>query len=284
MAMIGQFLDQGWRVMTTFLEIEGFPRAEIVSILVIFVVGIIGGHLLSEVIRRILKMTALDDLAVKSGVQSLLRKLDYAGTLSDLIATTIRYLIYLLVVFAIFNLLGVEFLLTYVQMVMSYAPRALIALLVVIFGFVVSDHLQNITVKFFRAGPMSRMVDEAEAEYPAYRIVGQFVKLIGVVASLLAAFAILGLNQLAITMMISIFSLGLVAVFVLASWSVMKNVAVSFYFQLSKTFKAGETIEVDGHRGEIKHITPLYTKIGDGDSSYLIPNTHFLNHIVEHEK
>jgi len=283
MALVGELLDEAWSAMVAFLEVEGLPQAEIISIIVILVVGLIGGHIASEVIRRILKKTALDDLAVKSNVQSLLRHLDYSGTLSDLIAAIIRYTIYLLVVFAIFNLLGVEFLLDYADIVVGFAPRVVVALVVLILGFIIADHLQNITVTFFRAGPMSSMVDKSEAAYPAYRIVGQFVKLIGYLASLLAALVLLGVNRLAITLMIGVFSIGVVALFILASWGVMRNVAVSIYFQMSKTFAAGEWIEIDGCEGEIKHITPLYIKIEDEDGAHFVPNTYFLNHVIEHE-
>jgi small-conductance mechanosensitive channel len=283
MALVGEYLDQAWEAMVAFLEVEGLPQAEMVSIIVILVVGLIGGHIASEVIRRILKKTALDDLAVKANVQSLLRHMDYSGTVSDLIVAIIRYTIYLLVVFAIFNVLGVEFLLGYADTVIGFAPRIVVAIVVLILGFIISDHLQNITVTFFRAGPMSSMVDEAEAAYPAYRIVGQFVKLIGYLASLLASLALLGVNRLAITLMMGVFSIGVVALFILASWGVMKNVAVSIYFQMSKTFAAGEWIEIDGYEGEIKHITPLYVKIEDEDGAHFVPNTHFLNHVIEHE-
>ncbi|MDY6778464.1 MAG: mechanosensitive ion channel [Candidatus Nanohaloarchaea archaeon] len=284
MSLVGSTLDRAWNSMLQFFGQGAFSRVEIISIFIIIVVGILGGRIVSELIRRLLKMTALDDLAVKSNVQSLLRKLDYAGTLSDLIADLTKIFIYLLVAFAIFKVLGIESVLGYLDILLSFVPRVILALGILIVGFITSSHLGNITIKFFRAGPMSQIIDETEASYPAYRIVGRFVTFIGYIASILVALSVIGVNKQAITLLIGIFGLGLVSIFVISSRDLMKNVAVSFYFQLSNTFTAGEHLEIKDHEGEIVGITPLYTKIKDGSDVYYVPNTELIYNIVRHEK
>ncbi|MDY6789054.1 MAG: mechanosensitive ion channel [Candidatus Nanohaloarchaea archaeon] len=284
MAAIGRLLDQAWNSLIGLFQTGGFTRTEVVSIAVIVVVGILGGRIASEIIRRLLKMTALDDISVKSNVQSFIRKIGYSGTVSDLISDLVRYFIYLLVLLAVFSLLGMEFFINNMKTILSVLPRVLIAVLALIFGFIVSSYLNSIIVKVFRAGPIAEEIDDSEPTIPVYRILGKFVKWVGYIASVLIFLSILGVNTIIMTMLIGILFLGLVAVFVISGKDLMRNFAISIHLQLSDELNAGDYIKIRGAEGKINKITPLYTKIKEGQEAYYIPNEELLRNILEHEK
>lgn len=283
MAQLGEILDSAWVAMIDFFQISNVSQGELTSAVIILVVGIIGGRIIAHVVRRLLKMTALDDLAVKADIQQLLRKLDYSGTVSDLLADLTKYLIYLFVLFALFSILEVQLLRAQLQSVFAYVPRIFVAILAIIVGSIVSSHLGSITTKIFRAGPMLHMADESEASIPAYRVVGGAVKLVGYIATMLISFAILGLNRIVIYILIAIFVSGLTMLFIFGTRDIIRNVAISIYFQFSRTLSAGDEVELEEYSGEIVRITPLYTVIEDGDDRYFIPNTRLISNTMRHE-
>ena len=108
MAVVGQVLDEAWVSITGFFESSGFGQDVMIPVVILVVVGIIGGRIFSELLSRLLKMSGMDDLAVKADVQSVLRRFGYRGKFSDLFADIFRYFVYVVVGLAIFNLLGIE--------------------------------------------------------------------------------------------------------------------------------------------------------------------------------
>lgn len=283
MAQVGEILDSAWAAMSEYMQVSNLTQGEVTSAVIIIVVGLIGGRIVAQVVRRLLKMTALDDLAVKADIQQLLRKLDYSGSLSDLLADITKYIIYLFVLFALFTMLEVQFLSQQLQSLFTYLPRLFIALLAVIIGSIISSHVGSITMKIFRAGPMSQRIDESEASLPAYRLVGGGVKFIGYIATILIALAILGINRIVIYMLLAIFMTGLTVLVIIGMKDVVRNVAVSIYFQLSRTVSAGDTIETEECSGEIIRITPLYTVINDSGEHFYVPNTALISNTMRHE-
>ncbi len=284
MVVIGELLDQAWNSMIGFFQSGGVTGIEILSIALIFVVGVIGGRIISEIIKRLLKMTSIDDIAVKSNIQQILRKMGYSGSISDLIADLVRLFIYILVLFAIFNLLGMQFFIRHMQTIISLLPRALLALLAIIIGFILSSYIESIIVKVFRSQPIIRDIDKTEPKTPVYKILGTFVKWVGYTASMLIALSILGVNTAVMIMLIGILSLGLVAVFVISGKDLMKNFALSIHLQLSDELQAGDKINIGDKEGNITKITPLYTKIKDGQESYYVPNEELLKNIIGHRR
>lgn len=283
MVTVGSLLDQAWSRLFELVSTTEFTQTEIIYVFVILVVGFVGGRLTAEMVRRLLKMSSLDDMAVKANIQSLLRKLDYSGTLSDLIAAFTRYIIYLLALFSVLTVLGLDVVFIYLELLASFVPRIVLALLAVMIGFIASGHMESIITRFFRMGPMSTAIDESEATMPAYRVVGSLVRVTGYVASILVAFSFLGVNRTAINLLIAIFGIGIVAVFVIATAGIMKNLALSMYLQMSRVLKAGEWIEIEGYEGKVTQITPLHTVMDDGEDTYLVPNTEMIAAVIRKE-
>jgi len=282
---VGSLLDQAWERMfelAAATELQ-FTQTEAIYVFIILVVGFVGGRITAEVVRKLLKMSPLDDMAVKANIQSLLRKLDYSGTLSDLIAGFTLYIIYLLAVFAVLNVLGLDVVFIYLELLASFVPKVTLALLAVIIGSIAAGHMESIIVRFFRMGPMSTAIDESEATMPAYRVVGSLVKVTGYMASILVAFSFLGVNRTAINLLIGIFGIGIMATFVIATAGIMRNLALSMYLQMSRVLKAGEWIEIEGHEGKVTRITPLHTVLDDGDDTFLVPNTEMIAVVIRKE-
>lgn len=280
---IGQTLDETWERLTTEFHPAEVADPQLFQVIVLLVVGFVGGRILSEVVSRLLSMTALDEMAVKSDLQSVLRTLNYRGKLSDFIADTMRWLIYVLTVLAVFNLFGTEIIRQYSGLAMSYASTVIFATFIIIVGTLISDRISNIVIQLYRTGKISRRVDESHAEIPLYQIIGRIVLYIGYILTVIITFQYIGLNSVIIHILVAVLSIGLVAAFVLATRRLFRNIMISMYFQASRMFRGGERMRIGEYEGTIENIRPLYTKITGEDGTYFIPNTKLISEVVEYE-
>lgn len=284
LAAVGTVLDEAWMNLLELLQVQQISTSPLFTVLVLLVVGFVGGRIFSEVLRRILKMTALDDLAVKSNVQLFLRRIDYRGELSDFIAGVAKWLIYALTVLAVFHVFGLSFFASYSELLIRWTWRVVFALLVLIVGVIMSQHIEYVVRQLFRGGRIRGMVDKSNAEIPVYMIAGRIARYLGYSVTLLIVLALLGLNFALLAIVVAVFGLGLVVSFAFSTRDLTRNIAISIYFQLSRVFQAGDRIAIDGYKGRIVGIRPLYTKIeADDGQMYYVPNTRVLDEIVGHE-
>ncbi|MDY6773784.1 MAG: hypothetical protein SVS85_01165, partial [Candidatus Nanohaloarchaea archaeon] len=127
MAVVGEVLEKGWDRALMFLQAESATRPKLFAAVVVAVVGFVGGRIVGELVQRLLRMTALDDLAVKSDVQSFLRRAGYRGSLSSLLSDLVRWLIYLLTLSTLFYMFGLGFAAGYSQILLDWGTRFLLA-------------------------------------------------------------------------------------------------------------------------------------------------------------
>ncbi|MDY6776539.1 MAG: mechanosensitive ion channel [Candidatus Nanohaloarchaea archaeon] len=283
MSAIGRVLEQGWVDVMDFLQLEASSQPKLFAVTVILVLGFVGGRIVGEVVRTLLGMTSLDEFAVRSDIQSFLRRLGYRGSLSDLVAGVVKAFIYLLAAFSVFYVAGFRFVADYSDVLVSWTTRGLLAVTALIIGVIISEQLEEVTVRLFRVGRITGLVDEAEAEIPVYVIAGRAVKYVGFMVAVLFALGVMGVNLLVLNILIAILGIGIVAALVFGTRDLTRNIAVSIYFQLSRVFRAGDHIRVGEYEGEIAGVRPLYTKLESDDRTFYVPNWKIVSEVVEQE-
>lgn len=284
MVLVGEILDQAWQQLAGIVQLEATARPKLYAVIVIGVLGFVGGRIVGQVVRTLLKMTALDDFGVRSDMQSYLRKMNYRGSLSDFIADAVTALIYLLAVFAVFYLFGFRFVADYSQTLVQWASVAFFAIVVMVVGTWIADYLEHVTVRLFRGGRMSGRVDESEAEIPVYVIAGKAVKYLGLTVAFFIALGVLGVGRFTLTVLVAITAVGLIGAVAFGTRDLVRNIAISIYFQLSRVFRGGERVAVGEHEGEIVGIRPLYTKIRSDGRTFYVPNTRLVSETIERKE
>ncbi len=279
---IGEALDSAWDGLMQVVTFQGTAHPQLLEVAVIAVVGFIGGHILSEVMLRLLRMTSLDEMGVKSDVQRALRKLNYHGTLSSLFADTVRWGIYILTVFAIFHRFEAEFVTQYSNIGMLWLSNVVLAMFIFIIGALLSERIGGIVVQVFRAGRITGLVDESNAEVPLYLVVGRAVKYLGYLVTMVIVLSFLGVDDVIIHILVAVISLSVMLAFLIAGRHVFTNIAVSIYFQMSHVFRGGEQVTIGEYSGEIMGVRPLYTKIRSHGQIYYVPNTKLISEVIEY--
>jgi len=149
-------------------------------------------------------------------------------------------------------------------------------------GILISERIGSIVIQVFRVGRISGRVDESHAELPLYIVVGKMVKYLGYIVTTVIALSFLGVDPVIMYILVAALSIGITLAFILASWKLLLNIAISIYFQMSRIFRGGEYVRIGDHEGDIASIRPLYTKIEGDGQIYYVPNTELMSSVIEY--
>lgn len=118
------------------------PRLLSAILLLIF------GWLLARVVRngltRLLKLLRLESAAEQTGIESFLMRGGVPFTTVTLIATVVYWLLMLVVAMTVFNVLGLQVSTAIIDQVADYLPNVLVALVIVVFGAMLSRFIGSI--------------------------------------------------------------------------------------------------------------------------------------------
>lgn len=110
---------------------------KIIAAIIILIIGWAVGRGLGAVISRILDKAGVDDALRKTSVG---RAIEKSGiSIPKFFDVLIRVFIYLIAVFAAVNVLEIEFLTRYMQVVVEYLPSFIAGVFILIFGLMASD-------------------------------------------------------------------------------------------------------------------------------------------------
>ncbi|MDY6770090.1 MAG: mechanosensitive ion channel [Candidatus Nanohaloarchaea archaeon] len=284
MSVLGRVLEQGWQQLLLFLQVDAAARPRLFAVIVVLILGFVGGRIASELVRTLLKMTSLDEFGVRSDIQSLLRDLSYRGSLSDLVADLVKWGIYVLAVLSLMYVFGFRVAADYSAKLVGWATSLLLAGAVLLLGVVVADRLEEVTVRLFRVSRITGLVDDSGAETPVYVIAGRAVKYLGVVIAFILALAVAGVDLLFLGVITAVVGTAVVLALAFGTRDLVRNIAVSIYFQLARVFTADDRITVGEYEGKISGVRPMYTTLESGDTTYYIPNWKLVTEVVEREE
>lgn len=121
----------------------------------LLIVGWLAARLVRSGLIKLLRLIHLESAAERAGVESFLLRGGVHFTTVTLIGTVAYWLVMLVVALAVFNVLGLQMTATSLDQVSGYLPNILVALAIVVFGFmlarllgaVVETYLNNIGVE-----------------------------------------------------------------------------------------------------------------------------------------
>lgn len=265
--------------MNQFLNLAILYVPRVVGALMILIGGIIFAFIARRVSTWLLQHLGFDHLGERAGVTTLLKQRNVQRTPSRLVGTLIFYGILVLTLLTALGNLGLEFLAGTLNQVFLFAPRALLAVLLLFLGTAA-------------AGLLAELTTQALANAGVTRAGGlrTFVRYGVIFITVLLVAAIL---QIDVTILIIIAVLVLGGVVLAAALAVglglrelSQNIVASRY--ITEGLSEGDRIRLNGASGTIEHIGHAVTLVRDDDGDVsLIPNAHFMAQIVkkiEHEE
>jgi len=246
---------------------------QIVGAITLLVVGFVVAVLAKRITPFLLRRLRFDQICERAGVTSLMRTGGISRSPTQLAGAIVFYAVLALAIVTALGSLGLDFLAGTLNQVILYAPRALVAVLTLILGAAAAGLLAQLTGRVLREVGVSNTGG-----------LKSFVRF-GVIfiAAVLAA-AVLGID-VTILIVVTIVGLGAAALSAalalgLGLREMSHNVAASRH--ISQGIAEGDEISLNGISGTVERIDHTMTTVrGTNGSVYLVPNSHFLTHVVE---
>ncbi len=152
-------------------------------------------------------------------------------------------------------------------MVVQYVPRLLLALI-------------TLWVGFFVVRMVIRAMDRAFAYQRLDRTLTEFLKsLVSIVLKILVVVTVANMIGVQMTSFIALIGAASLAVGLSLQGS-LSNFAGGILILTFKPFKAGDEIEVLGHKGVVARIEIFYTILRKGDGTAIVPNGALSNGVI----
>ena len=249
---------------------------KIVGAFALLVLGFALAVAVSRVTPFLLRRVRFDQVCDRAGVTNLMREGGISRTPTQLASTLVFYAVLALAVVTALGSLGLDVLASTINQVLLYAPRALIAILTLVLGAAAAGLLAGLT---------GRMLSEVGVNRTGG--LKTFVRF-GVIfiAAVLAA-AVLGID-VTILIVVTVIGLGVAAraaalALGLGLRALSENVAASRH--VSEGVTEGDEISLNGISGTVERIGHTMTTVrGQNGRVYLVPNSHFLTHVVEKQE
>jgi small-conductance mechanosensitive channel len=257
---------------------------ELVDVLVLYVPRIVGalallvlGFVFAVLARRftpfLLRRLRFDEVCERAGVTGLMREGGVSRNPSQFVGVVVFYAILALAIVTALGSLGLDFLAGTLNQVLLYAPRVLVAILTLILGAAAAGLLAQLTGRVLRDVGLNNTGG-----------LKSFVRFGVVFISAILAAAVLGID-VTILIVVTIIGLGAAALSAalalgLGLRELSQNVAASRH--ISQGIAEGDKISLNGISGRVERIGHTMTTVrGTSGRVYLVPNSHFLTHVVE---
>lgn len=185
-----------------WLKIVAFVP-ELLSALVVLIVGLLLASLLSKLVYELLKLTKIDVLIDKTGLPKGMKKYGLKFSFSGLVAGVVKWFIIIAVLIVIADILNIPQITKFLESIVLYIPNVLVAIVILAIGLIVGNAAYKLTNSSLQAAKIDK--------HQAHTVAG-VAKWALVIFALLAA-----LTQLNIASeLIQILFTGIVVMFALA--------------------------------------------------------------------
>jgi small-conductance mechanosensitive channel len=276
MAMeIQEFLQSLWSWLVGFLT--SFPQNYIlpnlqliIQVAVLLLMAYVLGKIGKAVTVKLLNIAGLKKVTARGWTDDILRAVGYRGNIVSMIGDMVKWFIYILIIGLIIETLGFPGLLNIFAQIAVFVPRFIVAILIIIVGFLIADF-------------MGKVFEEAARRFFAEETVsvisGTLVKYTVALASIVMALGLIGLDAMALNIILTILLVGVVATLILAIKDILPDFTASLH--LKKVLKHGEFVKVNGYRGQVERIDAISVTLRDGEKRTVLPSSLLLKTPLE---
>ncbi|MHC1605071.1 MAG: mechanosensitive ion channel domain-containing protein [Candidatus Methanofastidiosia archaeon] len=260
---MSMFFDIGKVIDKLSMNVE-----EILLVVFILLAGLILGKLVGKVVGIILRKSGIVRILQGSKAEERTKKTSF--TIINFIEIVIRWTIYLIAIGQAIEVLGLEQLNRLMTNLVSYLPNVVVALIIMVIGFVIADKIIGALEDFMR-----------ESKLPIYPMLSIGIRYLIYTIAIIMALSQVKVSTQVLVVMAGVFSF-LAAMFIIVG---ARDVASNFFAGLQiiwyKSLRVGDLIQAENVEGVIEEIGIINTTIKTGEGEYiLIPNSKLANEIV----
>jgi hypothetical protein len=247
------------------------PNLQIIlQVLILLVVAYVSGRVGKALTVKLLSVAGLKKITIRSWTDDILKAVGYRGTIVSLIGDLVKWFIYILVLSTIIQTLGLPGLVNIFNQITGFVPRFIVAILIVVVGFLIADFLG----KIFEEAGKRFLADETLGIFS-----GGLIKYSIALVSVIMSLAMIGLDTTALSIMFAILLGGIVIILILGIKDVLPGITSGIH--LKRDLKPGEHIKVGSYSGIVEKVGSFSVTLRNKDRRYTVPNTMLLKNVVE---
>jgi len=155
--------------------------------------------------------------------------------------------------------------------------KVILAFIILIIGLIVGRLAGKFIEKILKELEVSKVLKKAtKRDFVFEERVGNLVKYLVYFFGIVIALNQLGLTSTLLTLLAGAVLLIIILAFLLAVKDYIPNLIAGFRIYKNQMYKKGDTIEIDGVKGEVMDIKLIETKIKKGSDMIYIPNSTIL--------
>ncbi|PSQ57037.1 mechanosensitive ion channel protein MscS [Halobacteriales archaeon SW_8_68_21] len=227
--------------------------------LFVLVVGLVLAYLVGVVNRRLLR---------RAGVPGVIEGTAFERTAREFDTSTVRilgqlssYFIVAVTVIVALTVADVNYLEQFWSGVAAFLPRLFVAALVLIVGVVVGDKTELLVTERLRG-----------IKLPELGVLPTLAKYSVVYVAALIAFGQVGVQTLALIVLLAAYAFALVLFAALATKDLVASAAAGIFLLLRQPYGIGDEVQVAGERGVVQEVDLFVTHIETDGEEHVVPN------------
>lgn len=262
-------------LIKTLTEILDF-LPHFVNGLIVLIIGYIVSALIRWLVRTVLRIVQMEQLAQRSGITNALRGLGIRAPIGEIIAQIFFFFLLLSFATSAMQLMGLATVATLLQNVLGFIPRAVSAALILVFGSMLAR---------FLGGTIASLADSVNITYA--NALGRILEYAILAFLIVLAVSTLGVDTTVLTTSLTIIiaaaGLALSLTFAFGARDSARNVIAGYYVR--QAFQPGQQVSVNGYIGTVQSTSGAYTTLNvtseTGERSTIsLPNTVLLNSTI----
>jgi|SRR6056297_1781625 len=227
--------------------------------LLVLVFGLVAAYLVGILNRRLLTRVgvpeAIEGTAFERTVQ------EFNTSTVQILARLSSYFVAAVVVIVALSVAEVNYLDRFWSSVASFLPRLFVAAVVMIVGVVVGDKADLIVTERLRG-----------VKLPEANVLPPVVKYSVVYVAALIALGQVGVQTLALVVLLAAYAFAVVLFAALATKDLVASAAAGVFLLLREPYSVGDEVKVAGERGIVQEVDVFVTHIEADGEDHVIPN------------
>jgi hypothetical protein len=228
----------------------------------ILLIGYLVAKGLAIIIKKVLEKVGFDKIGDKLNEVGVVKQLQTEIKLSQIVSKVVYYFIMLGFITDATKTLGVGAITSLVEKLVNFVPQLIVAAIMLQIGVLVAEAIKNAVVSVCKS-----------FNVPSAKLIGNIVFAFFLVITLISSLGQAGINTELLESSFNLILGGIILAFAVgygfASRDILSNILSSFYNK--NRYREGQTIEIDGVKGQIVALDSTTLTLQTGDTKTVFP-------------
>ncbi|MDZ5810902.1 mechanosensitive ion channel [Halorubrum sp. AD140] len=227
--------------------------------LIVLGIGLIAAYLVGVINRRLLTRAGVPDAIEGTAFERTVQEFDTSTV--NILAKLSSYFIVAVAIIVALTVADVNFLERFWSSVASFLPQLFVAVFVMIVGVVVGDKAELLVAERLRG-----------IKLPELGVLPPLVKYSVVYVAALIALGQVGVQTLALVVLLAAYAFAVVLFAALATKDLVASAAAGVFLLLRQPYGVGDEVKVVGQRGVVQEVDLFVTRIEADGEEHVVPN------------